>query len=252
MLLKNKVAIVSGASAGIGRATALLFANQGAKVIVGARREKELNTLVQEIDEIGGQAIAYLGDATTEHYAEGIVASAIENFGKLDIAFNNAGMLGDGLPIIEKSTESWHQEINSNLTSGFLAAKYQINAMKEKGGSIIFTSSFVGNTIGFPGKCAYAASKAGLVGLTKCLAVEWAGANIRVNALLPGGTDTAMAKEFGDSPEVREFVNSIHALKRIAQPEEIAQSALYLASEQSSFTTGSAMLVDGGVSINKT
>ena len=124
--------------------------------------------------------------------------------------------------------------------------------MAKNGGSIIFTSSFVGYTLGMPQMADYAASKAGLIGLTKALATEYGAQAIRVNALIPGGTDTPMAREFGESPEVLEFVRNMHALKRTARPEEIAQAALYLASDVSRFTTGTAMLVDGGVSICKT
>jgi len=181
-----------------------------------------------------------------------LVELAEREYGGLDVAFNNAGILGASGSTTDITLEAWNNTINTNLSSAFLGAKYQIPAMLKTGGSLIFTSSFVGHTVGFPQKAAYAASKAGVIGLTKALAAEYGANAIRVNALVPGGTITPMADEFGDSPEVIEFVNSIHALKRRATAEEIAQSALYLASDASSFTTGSAMLVDGGVSINKT
>jgi len=251
-ILQNKVAIVTGASSGIGRETAKLFAQQGAKVIVAARRQNELDTLIEEIQQAGGEVKALAGDVKSEAYAKALVDLAIQEYGGLDIAFNNAGILGvtDSTPNV--SLDAWNETIETNLTSAFLGAKYQLPAMLKSGGSLIFTSSFVGNAIGMPQMAAYSASKAGVVGLTKALASEYGANAIRVNALLPGGTDTPMAKEFGDSPEMIEFVNSIHALKRRASPEEIAQSALYLASDASSFTTGTAMLVDGGVSISKT
>ena len=251
-ILQNKVAIVTGASSGIGRATAKLFAKEGAKVIVAARRQHELDTLVEEIQQAGGEAIALAGDVKREIYAKALVELALKAYGGLDIAFNNAGILGISASTPNVSIEAWNETIHVNLTSAFLGAKYQLPAMLKHGGSLIFTSSFVGNTIGMPQMAAYSASKAGIVGLTKSLASEYGANAIRVNALLPGGTDTPMSKEFGDSPEVIEFVNSIHALKRRASPEEIAQSALYLASDASSFTTGTAMLVDGGVSVSKT
>lgn len=249
--LTNKVAIVTGASSGIGRATAKLFAQQGAKVIVAARRQHELDTLVAEIATAGGEAKALAGDVTEESYAKALVDLAIGKYGGLDIAFNNAGTLGASGSTADITLDAWNDTINTNLTSAFLGAKYQIPAMLESGGSVILTSSFVGYTVGFPQKAAYAASKAGVIGLAKALAAEYGSNAIRVNALVPGGTITPMADEFGTSPEVVEFVNQIHALKRRATPEEMAQSALYLASDASSFTTGSAMLVDGGVSINK-
>ncbi|WP_444997024.1 SDR family oxidoreductase [Aliikangiella sp. IMCC44359] len=250
--LTGKVALVTGASSGIGYATAKLFAQEGAKVVVAARRKNRLDTLVAEINQIGGEAIALAGDVTDESYVQSLVELAVKEFNGLDIALNNAGILGQSKATPELALKEWQDAMNVNLTSAFLGAKYQLPAMESSGGSIIFTSSFVGYTIGMPQMAAYAASKAGIIGLTKALASEYGSQNIRVNALLPGGTDTPMAREFGDTPEVKEFVKSIHALKRMASPEEIAKSALYLASEASSFTTGTAMLVDGGISICKT
>jgi NAD(P)-dependent dehydrogenase (short-subunit alcohol dehydrogenase family) len=253
-VLKDKVAIVTGASSGIGFETAKLFALEGAKVVVGARRSEKLLQLVSEITELGGEAIALPRDVKDESYAKALVELASERFGGLDIAFNNAGTNGAlGIDSTELSLEEWNNTLTTNLTSSFLGAKYQLEHMLKRGkGAIIFTSSFVGYTIGFPQNAAYAASKAGLVGLTKALAVEYGSRNIRINALLPGGTDTQMGREFASTPESLEFVKSIHALKRLAAPREIAQSALYLASDAASFTTGTALLVDGGVSICKT
>ena len=251
-MLDGKVAIVTGASSGIGKATALLFAKEGAQVVIGARREAELGKVLDEIKKSGGEGSLLAGDVTSESYNQSLVELALSQYNKLDVAFNNAGTLGVPGPIQELSNKDWDLSIATNLTSCFLAAKYQVPVMLERGGSIIFTSSFVGNTAGFPQQTAYAASKAGVVGLTKALATEVSSQGIRVYFLLPGGTDTGMSKEFGDSDEVRAFVRSLHAMKRIATPDEIAKSALYLASDLSSFTTGTAMLVDGGVSVNRT
>ena len=251
--LSNKVALVTGASSGIGRATAKLFAAEGAHVVVTARRQEELEKLVAEIDAAGGKAMALAGDVKDEAFAQSLVATAIRSFGGLDIAFNNAGALGEMGPTPHVSLNGWTDTIETNLTSAFLGAKYQIPAMLDRGGgSLIFTSSFVGYTAGMPGVAAYAASKAGLIGLTQSLAAEFGPKGIRVNAILPGGTDTAAAQAMIGTPEGRAFVEGLHALKRISTPEEIAKSVLYLASDASSFTTGTAMLVDGGVSINRT
>lgn len=252
-VLANKVAIVTGASSGIGRATALLFASEGASVVVGARRKHELEKLVEEIKENGGRAVSVAGDVGNEDYAQALVATALEHFGGLDISFNNAGTLGEMGPTPEISAAGWRNAIDTNLTSAFYGAKHQIPAMLRRGcGSVIFTSTFVGYTVGFPGAAAYAASKAGLIGLTQALAAEFGANAIRVNAILPGGTDTPMGREMNASPEAMAHVESLHALKRIGKPEELAQSVLYLASNASSFMTGAALLVDGGISISRT
>jgi NAD(P)-dependent dehydrogenase (short-subunit alcohol dehydrogenase family) len=181
-----------------------------------------------------------------------LVELARSRYGGLDVAFNNAGTLGPMGATADVSTNAWEAALRTNLTSAFFAAKYQIPAMQARGkGSIVFTSTFVGYTAGMPGLAAYAASKSGLIGLTQALAVELGAQGIRVNALLPGGTDTPLGRVFADTPEALAFVRGLHALKRMATPEEIAESALYLASDASSFTTGTALLVDGGVSINR-
>jgi NAD(P)-dependent dehydrogenase (short-subunit alcohol dehydrogenase family) len=254
-LFKDKVAIISGASAGIGRAAARLFAAEGARVVVTARRQVELDGLVEEIFAAGGEAAAVAGDIRDEALHAELVATAVERFGGLDIAFNNAGGTSSYGPITETSLADWRENIDLNLTSGFLAAKHQAPAMmKRGGGSMIFTSTFVGYSAGMPGMGPYAAAKAGLVGLVQVLAAELGTQNIRVNALLPGGVDTqANPINFpGAAPETVAFINGLHALKRVAQPEEIARAALFLASDMASFVTGSAMLADGGVSISRT
>ena len=252
-ILKGKVAIVTGASSGIGRATAKLFAAEGAKVIVGARRRLQLEDLVDEIAIDGGSAVAWSGDVQNEHYARDLVELAAGEFGGLDIAFNNAGTLGEIGPIADLSLSAWHETLETNLTSAFLGAKFQVPAMIDRGGgSLIFNSTFVGHTAGMPGMTAYAASKAGLIGLTQVLAAEFGAQGIRANAVLPGGTDTDMGRAAADTPEAISFVENLHALKRMAAPEEIANTVLHLASDASSFITGTALLVDGGVSICRT
>ena len=251
-LLTNKVAIITGASSGIGYETAKLFAKEGAKLVLTSRREKELNELIDEIKNSGGEAIALVGDINDEELSKKLVKIALDTYGKLDVAFNNAGILGKLVAMEDMTLSEWNETISTNLTSAFLGAKHQIPAMKKNGGVIIFTSSFVGYTTGMPNMSAYATSKAGLIGLTKALATECAVDNIRVNALLPGGTNTPMGHSVANTPEAVSFVEGLHAMKRMADPKEIANSALYLASDLSSFTTGTALLCDGGVSINRT
>ena len=248
MELKNKTIIVTGASSGIGAAAALLFAAEGANVVLGARRKIELEQLVGQINQSNGNAVCLAGDVTDETYATALVDLAEEKFGWLDGAFNNAGIMGDMGPVQDMDVANWRAVIDVNLTSAFFAAKAQIPAMNKRGnGAIVFTSSFVGfSNGGMQGMGAYAASKAGMIGLVQSLASDHAADGIRINAVLPGGTKTAMA---GDDPEILEFIADLHPVKRLAAPKEIAQAAMFLLSDRSGFVTGSPMVVDGGMSI---
>ncbi|OLF72985.1 short-chain dehydrogenase [Maricaulis sp. W15] len=249
MRLKQKTAIITGASSGIGAAAAELFASEGARLVLGARRAVELDAVAGRIREAGGEAECVVGDVVDPEFHAAMVNRASDRFGGLDIAFNNAGTLGEMGPAHEVSAAGWRETLAVNLDSAHLAACAQVPAMLARGGgSITFTGSFVGHTIGIPGMGAYAASKAGLIGLVQTLAVELGQAGVRVNALLPGGTKTAMA---GDDPDYHAQIASFHALKRMAEPIEIARAALFLASEESSFVTGTAFLADGGNSILK-
>jgi len=252
MELKNKSIIVTGASSGIGAAAALLFAAEGANVILGARRSVELETLAGTINEGHGRAVFLAGDVRDEGYADALVRLALKEFDQLDGAFNNAGIVGEMSPIPDMGIGNWHEIIATNLTGAFLAAKAQIPAMKTRGrGSIVFTSSFVGfSNGGLPGMGAYAASKAGLIGLVQSLASDHAADDIRVNALLPGGTITPAGGE--GNPIALEFIANLHPMKRMALPKEIAQAALFLLSDRSSFMTGSPVIADGGMSVRLT
>jgi NAD(P)-dependent dehydrogenase (short-subunit alcohol dehydrogenase family) len=250
--LQNKTALITGASSGIGRATALRFAKEGARLILGARRQQELDSLLSEIKGTGGQAFAIAGDVRSERYAEALVARSVSEFGGLDISFNNAGMLGEAGPSIGVSEAGWSEALAVNLTGSFLGAKHQINQMlRNGGGSVIFTSTFVGHSFAFPGVAAYAASKSGLIGLTQALAAEYGAHGIRVNAVLPGAVDTDMYREMNGDAESQAFITNLHALKRIATPDELANAILFFASDDSSFVTGSASLIDGGASITR-
>lgn len=252
MILTNKVALITGASSGIGHATARLFAQQGARLVLAGRDAARLAALKTLIEREGGQALALPGDVRDEAHAKALVDAAVGEFGGLDIAFNNAGHLGPMLPAPQITLADWQQTLDVNLTAVFLGAKHQLPALVARGGgALIFTSTFVGYTVGFPGMAAYAASKAGVIGLTKALAAEYGEHGVRVNAILPGGTDTPMGREVANSPEAIAHIRSLHALGRIATPEEIAKSVLYLASDLGSFTTGAALMVDGGVSVKR-
>jgi NAD(P)-dependent dehydrogenase (short-subunit alcohol dehydrogenase family) len=250
--LTNKIAIITGASSGIGLAAAQLFAAEGAKLVLAARGAEALERATADIVAAGGSAVALAGDVRDEGFAQALVELAERRFGGLDVAFNNAGGLGPLQSSADVSLSDWEDALRVNLTSAFLAAKYQVPAMLRRGrGSLVFTSTFVGYTVGMPGMAAYAASKSGLIGLTQALASELGPRGVRVNALLPGGTDTPMGRAVASTPEAVAFVEGLHALKRLAQPVEIARAALYLASDAASFTTGTALLVDGGVSIHR-
>lgn len=261
--LEGKTAIITGASSGIGYETAKLFAAHGANLILNGRRLDALEVLAAEICDQNHRPtvrpvvrpVVIASDITNEGAAQHLVETALNEFGKLDIAFNNAGIMGNTGPLIDMSADDWRTTLDTNLTSAFFNAKHQIPALLQcPSGSLIFTSSFVGHTIGMPGMSAYGASKAGLIGLTKNLAAEYSPEGLRVNALLPGGTDTPMSITNGPDadPDALAFIEGLHALKRLATPMEIARAALFLASDAASFVTGTAMLVDGGVSINKT
>jgi len=252
MELENKSIIITGASSGIGAAAALLFANEGANVILGARRESELEALSGAINRGKVRAVYIAGDVKDEDYADALVDLAIKEFGGLDGAFNNAGVVGEMCPVSDMRIDTWNDVISVNLTSAFLAAKAQIPAMKASGqGSIVFTSSFVGfSNGGLPGMGAYAASKAGLIGFAQSLASDHAAEGIRVNTLLPGGTITPMGGE--GNPDVLGFVANLHPMRRMATAKEIAQVALFLLSDRSSFMTGSPVIADGGMSVRLT
>jgi len=218
--LEGKVAIITGTNSGFGYSTAQVFTKQGAAVVIGARRHL-LDDLSETINNQGGQAIALADDVKDERYAKALVELACSHFGQLDIAFNNVGIIGESIATPDMALSIWQDTLNTNLNSAFLSAKYQLPAMVRQGrGSIIFTSSFVGHTVDLPKMAAYSASKAGLIGLTKSLAAEYGPKTIRVNALLPGATDTTIGSIFASTPEMLAFVEGLHTIKHRASPQK--------------------------------
>jgi NAD(P)-dependent dehydrogenase (short-subunit alcohol dehydrogenase family) len=226
----------------------LLFSAEGAAVVLNARGEKGLQEVAEEIRFAGGQVSTISGDVKLMTTHERLVREAEKVFGGVDIAFNNAATIGPVKPLADVAYLEWEDTVAATLTSAFLGARSQIPAMlKRGGGSIVFTSSFVGTSVGLPGMGVYAAAKSALMGLVKGVTADYAAQGIRANALMAGGTDTAMA---GDSAQ-KEWAAGLHAMKRIAQPEEIAKAALFLASPMASFVAGSALFADGGNSAVK-
>ena len=248
MKLSGKVAIITGASSGIGRATALLFAMEGAKVVVNySHSDEEANDVVERIKEFGGDAIAVKADVSNESDVKKLISETIKRFKKIDILYNNAGIELQK-PITVTTEEEWSKVLDVNLKGMFLCSKYAIPYLSESKGVIVNTASIAG-LVGSAMLSAYSASKGGVIALTKSLALELA-PKVRVNCICPGAIDTPMLRRFIDiTPDPAAYekqLASLHALGRLGKPEEIAQAALFLASEESSFITGIALPVDGG------
>ena len=244
--MTGKVALITGGTAGIGHATAVAFAKEGAQVALSGRREKEGNEVVAEIKALGGEAIFIKTDITKEADVKAMVEKTIEAFGRLDYAFNNAGVEQVATPIAKQTEELYDLVMNTNVKGVWLSQKYEIPAMLKTGGGAIVNNSSVAGLIGMAGVGIYNASKHAVIGLTKATALEVAKKNIRVNSVAPGGVETRMLSDFLNTPELIKMMESMHPIGRIGQPDEIAQAVIYLWSEKSSFITGQTLAVDGG------
>ena len=243
--LKDKVAIITGAASGIGKATAKLFAEHGAKVVVADIDKDGGSQTVTQIQNGGNEAIFVETDVTLKVDTEKMVAQTVETYGKLDILFNNAG-IAMRLPVAELPEEDWHRCLDVNLTGVFLCAKAAIPAMLKNGcGSIINMSSIYG-VVGADVRAAYVASKGGVTNLTRGMALDYAENNIRVNCICPGFVETPLVAGVIKTPEEYQTLANKHPMRRLGQPEEIAYGALYLASDESAFVTGIALPIDGG------
>lgn len=250
MKLTGRVAVITGAGTGIGRATALLFAREGAKVVVNyAHSEDEANEVVQKIKASGGEAFAVRADVSKEAEVKKMIDETIKKYKKIDILFNNAGIELQK-PITLTSQEEWDRVLDVNLKGVFLCSKHAIPNMEANKKGVIINTASVAGLVGSANLSAYCASKGGVVLLTKTLALELAHQNIRVNCICPGAIETPMIKRFiAQSPDPKEYeqqLNAMHPLGRMGKPEEIANAALFLASDCSSFITGHALAVDGG------
>lgn len=249
MRLKNKVALITGGASGIGKASCLLFAREGAKVVVVDLKKDAAQKTVDEIKKAGGEAAAVAADVSKAKDAEGMVQFAEKTYGRLDIAFNNAGVfLPEDDSVTNTTEEIWDVVININLKGVFLGCKYEIPALlRAGGGSIINTASFVAILGAAAPQIAYTASKGGVLSMTREIAVEFARKNIRVNALCPGPVETPLLNELLSDPARRQR-RLVHIPPgRFARAEEMANAALFLASDESSFVNASTFLVDGGI-----
>lgn len=251
--MKDKVALITGASSGIGRATAELFAAKGARVAVAARRQVELDSLVAGIEARGGKAIAIKTDVSVSAEVERMVTHTIDAFGRLDYAVNNAGIEGRWAGITDLDEDEWDRVLGINLKGTFLCMKHQVRAMLAIGarGSIVNVGS-VNSFLGFPTGSAYCTSKHGLIGLTTSVSAELASQGIRVNLICPGIIDTPMhhrAREaLGDEIYDQGVLPSVH-LKRAGEPQEIAQAIVFLCSDEASYITGTTLTPDGGLTL---
>ncbi|MEJ2548416.1 MAG: SDR family NAD(P)-dependent oxidoreductase [Gemmatimonadota bacterium] len=251
--MHGRVALITGASSGIGRATAELFAAKGARVVLAARRSEELASLAEEIEGRGGEATTVTTDVSSPGDVEAMVAHAIETFGRLDYAVNNAGIEGKFAAIIDLSVEEWDAVMGVNLRGAFLCVKYEAAAMLgAAGGGAIVNVGSVNSFLGFPSGSAYVASKHGLIGLTTSVSAELASRGIRVNAVCPGIIDTPMHHRarglLGDEVYDSVVLPSVH-LQRAGRPEEIAQAIVFLCSEEASYITGATLTPDGGFTL---
>ncbi len=248
--MTGKVALITGASSGIGRATAELFAARGAKLVLAARRKEELDSLASEIEARGGQATVVVTDVAVAQDVERMVAHAIETFGQLDYAVNNAGIEGMLMGLVDLPDEEWDRILNTNLRGNFLCLKHEARAMLAagRGGSIVNVGS-VNSFLGFAGGMAYSASKHGQVGLTTSASAELAPHGIRVNLICPGLVDTPMHHRvrgiIGDELFDNVVMPGVH-LRRVGQAAEIAQSIAFLCSDAASYITGTTLTPDGG------
>lgn len=249
MRLENKIAIVTGGGTGIGEAIAKVFAREGAKVAITGRRKAELERVVRDIEQKGGQALALPGSVTNEADVRESVAATVRTFGRLDILVNNAGNLFQTAPLHETTDQLWDETFDVFMKGTFRFIRAALPQMLQQGGGSILNISTIGGLKaipGYPGH-AYQSAKAGVIMLTKTVAVNYAKQNIRCNCICPAGVVTPGVAGMLEDPQTKAYFEGLHPMGRLGQPEEIAEAAIYFASNESRWTTGSILAVDGGV-----
>ncbi|WP_030452552.1 SDR family NAD(P)-dependent oxidoreductase [Herbidospora cretacea] len=245
----GKVILITGATSGMGRATAERLAAEGAKVVLAARGKEAGDTLAAKIRATGGEATFVPADVTVESETAELVRQAVSRYGRLDGVFNNVGAATATGPVTDLDADAWHAELVLNLSSVFYGLKHQIPALKASGGGAIVNNASVSGVGGQPGMAAYTAAKHGVIGLTRSAALETATAGIRINALVTGGVDTPLLRSgMGPTPdEALRAAGAMHPIGRIGRPEEIAAFTAFLLSDEAPFITGAALAIDGGM-----
>lgn len=246
MRLKDKITIVTGAASGIGRATAERFALEGATVVVADINDQGGQETVQSIRQRGGEAYFIHTDVSDASQVKAMVATTVNRYGQLNVIMNNAACYQPTHGLVDTTEEDWNQIINVTLKGVFLGCKYAIPEMIKNGGGTVINVGSIGSILAFPIQAAYLAAKGGVLGLTRSVAIDYAPHGIRANAILPGPIDTAAFDALRDRPDVIEQGVSRTLFKRLGQPQEIAPAAAFLASDESSYMTGTFILIDGG------
>ena len=243
----GKVAFVTGAASGIGRATAVAFAAEGARVAILDRTETALRETAHAVGEAGGEVLTLACDVSKPEEVEAAVARTVERFGRLDIAFNNAGVENKAAPVAEIELEEWDRILDINLRGTFVCMKHELTQMMRQGGGVVVNTSSGAGVRGVAGGAAYAASKHAIIGLTKSAALDYAKSNIRVNAVLPGNIETPMMDRFTGG-DIQKAID-LEPVGRLGKPEEIADAVLWMSADLGAFVTGASISVDGGWSL---
>ncbi|MBW1709195.1 MAG: SDR family oxidoreductase [Deltaproteobacteria bacterium] len=244
--IKNKVALITGGGSGIGRATARLFAREGASVVLMGRRKAPLTRVARQISKQGGKALAIKGDVTDEQSVHRVIQAALKDFKKIDILVNSAGTAGEAALVHETTDQMWEELIDSNLTGTFRMIRAILPHFMEKRKGVIVNIASIAALAGFNRMAAYSVAKSGVVALTKSIAVEYGHLGIRCNCICPGTVETNMTKDYLSYPGVYDKISATNPLNRISRADEIARGIFYLGSEESSFVTGAVLTVDGG------